>query len=113
MFFILGYLIRNILPTSYCPSGSNPSLLLNKAFYDDETSEDGTINQDEVMKKMYYSELVSYDQRIDVNFSTNDLRLRRLRRSTIALILLPVLGLGVYLATSFLFVYRGLVYPLF
>lgn len=100
IFYILTQLIRNILPGDYQPNGTLPSDLLNKQFYDgrDKTPED-----ENVLKDMYYSELVNYDFRIKDNFNSNSPRLGRIRRSIILLVTFPLIGLIIYLITSFLF----------
>lgn len=99
-FSVLYYLIRNILPTNYLPSGSLPSDLLNAAFFENNLKDNNDIDHENVLRDMYYSELVNYDHRIDTNYEINNNRLTRLRYTIIALLMLPIVGLAVYLLTA-------------
>ncbi|MDF9795888.1 accessory gene regulator protein AgrB [Catalinimonas alkaloidigena] len=92
-FFILFYLSKNILPTNYHPLGSKASLLLNKEFYID-------MKNNETLKSMIYSEIVNYDSRANDNFQINEKRLKRIKNAIISLIILPLLGLVIYLLSS-------------
>lgn len=93
MFFILIYIIKNILPHDYHPSGSLPSLLLSEC--------PPNVEQELHLKDVYYSELVNYDKRIEYNFNMNNPRLERIRNSIILLTCMPVLGLLIYSITFF------------
>ena len=93
-FAILVYIIKNILPHDYQPSGSSPSLLL--------TERPTELSEELHLKDIYYSELVNYDNRISHNFNINNPRLKRIKKSIISLTLLPLIGLIIYFATSFL-----------
>lgn len=94
IFFVLIYIVRNILPHDYQPSGSSPSLLLTEC--------PQGVNEELHLKDVYYSELVGYDKRIEHNFTMNNPRLERIRKSVNMLIYMPVLGLLIYTITFFL-----------
>lgn len=94
MFFVLIYIIKNILPHDYQPSGSSPSLLLSEC--------PPNIEQELHLKDVYYSELVNYDKRIEHNFTMNNPRLERIRKSIVLLTCMPVLGLLIYTITFLL-----------
>jgi hypothetical protein len=94
LFLILIYIVKNILPHDYQPSGSSPSLLLTECPPD--------VNEELHLKDVYYSELVGYDKRIEHNFTMNNPRLERIRKSINLLIYMPVLGLLIYTITFFL-----------
>lgn len=99
-FIVLYFLIRNILPSDYQPVGSLPSDLLLQEFYDEYTNQENAPDHEKTIRAMYFSELVSYDHRIEWNNNVNAVRLFRFRRCTIALLMLPIIGLAVYCGTT-------------
>lgn len=100
IFFVLIYIVKNILPHDYQPSGSSPSSLLTECPQYDISEKE--LKQELHLKDVYYSELVGYDKRIEHNFTMNNPRLERIRISINMLIYMPVLGLLIYTITFFL-----------
>lgn len=99
IFCVLFLIVKNILPRNYQPTGSLPSKLLNKISSEFE----GQVNEELVLKELYYSELVNYDFRINQNFAINSPRLGIISCTIDLLVWFPVFGLIIYFFASLLF----------
>ena len=97
---LLIYMLDNILPCDYQPSGSEPSALMKRGEFGQGAKD---FENEVYLKDRLFSELVNYDFRITKNFSLNTGRLHRYTITIWWLSALPLVGLGLYLLlTTFL-----------
>lgn len=96
-FIVVFYLLKNIEPHPYYPMGSMPSDML----FDPPGDPQIEIKQKLFTKDIYFSELENYQERITLNFKSNDRRLKRLNLSLKLFIFLPLVGFFIYLVTYF------------
>ncbi|CAN5547980.1 hypothetical protein BH09BAC4_BH09BAC4_23950 [soil metagenome] len=96
-YILLIYMLNNILPCDYQPSGSKPSALLKKGQFGQGSKD---FDKEDNLKNRYFSEIVNYDFRIVVNFSINTERLNRYNKTVIGLSIMPLFGLVLYYLLS-------------
>jgi len=83
VFFVLVYMIRNVLPNHYYVAGSLPKDLFIDAFFKDD------VDRKKQTTYIYMSEIEDYQLRIDKNWITNDERWSKYITSVIALLIMP------------------------
>jgi hypothetical protein len=91
----LTVLKQNLIPTDYWGIGSEPVGLSTEAFFTD-------LQQKSALLHLLYSEIISYQYRIDVNKANNELRASKLREAIKWLYWIPVMSMAI-LAISIVF----------